>query len=123
MPTPLLAARLRLGLALAQAKGAEITKGTLPMLQVPEDAAAEAALAALLARLDPLAVESEVQARVDEIDEVVGPALGLTAEETAFIQTDMRDDPFLSRVRPRYPFFTPAQRGRRTSLESSSRYE
>ena len=123
MPTPLLAAKLRLGLALAQAKGAEIAKGTLPTLPVPKDAAAEAALAALLTRLDPLAVESEVQARVDEIDQVVGPALGLTADEIAFIQTDMRDDPFLSRVRPRYPFFTPAQRGRRTTLESSSRYE
>lgn len=123
MPNQILAARLRLGLALAQAKGAEITKGTLPTLLVPEDAAAEAALAALLAQLDPLAVEIEVQARVDEIDQIVGSALGLAAEEIAFIQTDMRDDPFLSRVRPRYPFFTPAQRGRRTSLESSSRYE
>ncbi|WP_372992747.1 N-6 DNA methylase [Sulfitobacter sp.] len=123
MPTPLLATRLRLGLALAQAKGVEITKGTLPTLSVPEDAAAEAALSALLARLDPLAVEIEVEARVDEIDQVVGTALGLTSDEIAFVQTDMRDDPFLSRVRPRYPFFTPAQRGRRTSLESSSRYE
>ena len=123
MPTPLLATRLRLGLALAQAKGVEITKGTLPTLSVPEDTAAEAALSALLARLDPLAVEIEVEDRVDEIDQVVGTALGLTADEIAFVQTDMRDDPFLSRVRPRYPFFTPAQRGRRTSLESSSRYE
>lgn len=123
MPNALLAARLRLGLTLAQAKGMEITKGNLPTLLVPKDTAAETALADLLARLDPVAVENEVQARVDEIDRVVGPALGLTPDEIDFIQADMRDDPFLSRVRPRYPFFTPAQRGRRTSLESSSRYE
>ena len=123
MPNAPLAARLRRGLALAQAKGMEITKGNLPTLLVAEDAEAETALADLLARFDPIAVESEVQACVDEIDRVVGPALGLTPGEIDFIQTDMRDDPFLSRVRPRYPFFTPAQRGRRTSLESSSRYE
>lgn len=61
-------------------------------------------------------------AQVDAIDTVVGTALGLTADEIAFIQIDMRDDPFLSRVRPRYPFFTPAQRGRRTALESGARY-
>ena len=123
MPNDLLVARLRLGLALAQVKGMEITKGDMPTLLVPKDAAAENALVDLLARFDPIAVESEVQARVDEIDRVVGPALGLTPDEIDFIQTDMRDDPFLSRVRPRYPYFTPAQRGRRTSLESSFRYE
>ncbi|MXO48930.1 N-6 DNA methylase [Erythrobacter vulgaris] len=122
MPNELLAKRLRLGLALAQAKGSEITKGTLPEIPVPEDASAETALSELLARLDPIAVESEVQARVDEIDQVVGLALGLTVDEIAFIEADMREDPFLSRVRPRYPYFTPAQRGRRTSLEQSSRY-
>lgn len=123
MPNALLATRLRLGLALAEAKSMEITKGNLPTLLVPGDAAAETALADLLARLDPIAVESEVQARVNDIDRVVGPALGLTLDEIEFIQTEMRDDPFLSRVRPRYPYFTPAQRGRRTTLESSSRYE
>ena len=123
MPNALLVARLRLGLALAQAKGMEITKGKLPALLVPEDDATETALVDLLARIDPIAVESEVQARVDEIDRVVGPALGLTPGEIDFIQTDMRGDPFLSRVRPRYPYFTPTQRGRRTSLESSSRYD
>ena len=123
MPNALLAARLRLGLGLDQAKGMEITKGSLPTILVPEDDATETALVNLLARIDPIAVECEVQARVDEIDRVVGPALGLTPGETDFIQADMRDDPFLSRVRPRYPYFTPAQRGRRTWLESSSRYD
>ena len=123
MPNALLAVRLRLGLALAQAKGMEITKENLLTLLVPEDAAAEIALADMLIRFDPIAVESEVQACVDEIDRVVGPALGLTPGEIDFIQTDMRDDPFLSRVRPRYPYFTPAQRGRRTSLERNSRYK
>lgn len=76
----------------------------------------------LLATLDPLAVEAEVLAQVDKIDAVVGAALGLTPEEINFVQTGMRDDPFLSQVRPRYPVCTLAQRGRRTSLESGARY-
>ena len=122
MPNPLLAARLRLGAALAQARGAEITGAGLKTLSVPEDEAAATALAALLGRLDPIAVEAEVQTQVDGIDTMVGAALGLTPAEIATVQADMRDDPFLSRVRPRYPFFTPAQRGRRTALESGARY-
>ena len=122
MPNALLAARLRLGAALAQARGAEITGAGLKTLLVPEDEAAATALEALLGRLDPLAVEAEVQVQVDGIDAVVGAALGLTPAEIATVQADMRDDPFLSRVRPRYPYFTPAQRGRRTALESGARY-
>lgn len=122
MPNALLAARLRLGAALAQARGAEITGAGLKTLAVPEDEAAATALATLLGRLDPVAVEAEVQVQVDGIDAVVGAALGLTPAEIATVQADMRDDPFLSRVRPRYPYFTPAQRGRRTALESGARY-
>jgi hypothetical protein len=34
----------------------------------------------------------------------------------------MAEDPFLSRIRPRYPYFTPKQRGRRRSLERADRY-
>ena len=59
---------------------------------------------------------------VNAIDQVVGGALGLTPEEIVFVQTDMRSDPFLSRVRPRFPYFTPALRGRRRTLESATRY-
>lgn len=120
LPNEQMAEYVRLGLTLLE--GEAMSKTKLLALRVPHNATMADAVRELLATLDPLAVEAEVLAQVDAIDAVVGAALGLTPDEINFVQTDMRDDPFLSRVRPRYPFFTPAQRGRRTSLESGARY-
>lgn len=120
LPSAELAESLRLGLALVE--GEQMSRSRLLTLPVPQDTAAADALRELLASLDPLAVEADVERQVDAIDAVVGAALGLTSDEVAFIQAEMRDDPFLSRVRPRYPHFTPAQRGRRVALESGARY-
>lgn len=120
LPNEELARFFRLGIALHE--GAEMSKSKLLGVVIPQDSETADALSALLASLDPVQAEVDVLAQVDAIDTVVGAALGLTPEEITFIQTDMRDDPFLSRVRPRYPFFTPAQRGRRTALESGARY-
>lgn len=121
LPNEELAKFVRLGVVLAE--GEEMSKTKLLNLPVPQDQKAADALKELIASFDPLAVEARVEAHVDEIDCVVGKALGLTTDDVAFIQADMRDDPFLSRVRPRYPHFTPALRGRRTSLESKTRYD
>ena len=120
-PNEELADYARLGINLAE--GEEMSKSKLLNLPVPQDDATAQALRDLLATFDPLAIEAQVETHVDEIDFVVGTPLGLTPKEIAFIQTDMRDDPFLNRVRPRYPHFTPALRGRRTSLESGARYD
>jgi hypothetical protein len=120
LPNQTIARYLRLGLALAE--GEEFSKTKLQNHPIPPDEATADALRELLAHFDPAAVEARVEAHVDDIDRVVGDALGLTNQDIAFIQADMRHDPFLGRVRPRYPYFTPALRGRRTSLESTSRY-
>lgn len=120
LPTEPLARYLRAGLKLVE--GADFSRTKLLALPVPQDDAEETALHTLIATFDPLAVEVRVESQVDKIDQVVGATLGLTPAEIDFIQTDMRDDPFLSRVRPRYPYFTPALRGRRTSLETGLRY-
>ena len=121
LPSDELADYVRLGLAVVE--GEAMTKQKLLNLPVPEDAATASQLRTMLATFDPIAAEADVQAEVDKIDQVVGAALGLTPEEIAFVQTDMRDDPFLSRVRPRYPFFTPKIRGRRRALERADRYQ
>ena len=120
LPTEELARYFRLGIALHD--GAEMSKSKLLGVPIPLDSETAAALSALIASLDPVQAEADVLAQVDAIDGLVGTALGLTPDEITFVQTDMRDDPFLSRVRPRYPFFTPSQRGRRTALESGARY-
>ena len=91
-------------------------------LPVPGDAAAADRLGALGARYATDMLEEAVEREVDAIDAIVGPALGLDAGDIAFVQQQMACDPFLSRIRPRYPYFTPRQRGRRSRLERSTRY-
>jgi hypothetical protein len=80
------------------------------------------ALELIVNGFDPAALEEAVELEVDAIDAIVGPALGLSAEDISYIQTEMTRDPFLSKAIPRYPFFQPKQRGRRLSLERGTRY-
>ncbi len=120
-PSVNLADYARLGLALAV--GEEMSKSKLLNLLVPATDDMANDLSALITSFDPIALEQGVEDMVDEIDLVVGGAFGLSEAEIKFIQTDMSDDPFLQRVRPRYPYFTPSLRGRRTKLESTSRYD
>ena len=112
----LVAAGLRL------AAGTELNRTSLLRLPVPANAAAAERLTALSARYATDALEEAVEREVDLVDAIVGPALGLDAADIAFVQEQMASDPFLSRIRPRYPYFTPKQRGRRSRLERSSRY-
>ena len=109
-------------LGLRPVEGKEMTKNKLLNLPMPQDESTAHALSDLLAKFDPTLVETQVETYVAAIDCAVGAALGLVPEEISFVQSEMRDDAFLSRVRPRYPHFTPALRGRRTSLESATRY-
>lgn len=123
LPSATLERYVRAGLALVDLAGdGEMSRTKLLDLPIPPDDATADHLEQLLASVDPVAAEGAVEDEVDAIDAVVGPALGLTYDEIKFIQDDMRNDPFLSRVRPRYPYFTPKLRGRRTALESGSRY-
>lgn len=112
----LIAAALRL------ATGSDLSRTALLRLPTPPDADVATGLTELSARYATDALEDAVEAEVDAIDAIVGPALGLSADDIGFIQHEMANDAFLSRVRPRYPYFTPKQRGRRRSLESAERY-
>ena len=111
-----------LATALRLVAGSELTRTTLLRLPTPADATAAARLIDLSARYATDALEDAVEREVDVIDEIVGAALGLDADDIAFIQEEMANDPFLRRIQPRYPFFTPKQRGRRRNLERSDRY-
>ena len=119
-PNQTIARYARLGFELAA--GCEVSRSKLLDLLVPDDETTAHNLRALLDDFDPVRIEAKVLAHVDRIDRLVGGAMGLSDDEIDFVQKDMRDDPFFTRVRPRYPYFTPAQRGRRTSLESAHRY-
>ena len=120
VPTEELARIVVAGLKLSAAS--ELTRTSLLRLAVPADVAVSSALEVIIGRNTTDLLDAAIEEAVVAIDAVVGPALGLSSDDVAFIQTEMSDDPFLSRIRPRYPFFTPKQRGRRRTLESSARY-
>ena len=108
------------GLALLQ--GAEVGWNDILNAAIPVTPKMAEALAKLREDYAPERLDAEIDALIVKLDDVVGPALGLTAADIEEIRRDMDDDPFLSRVRPRYPFFRPRQYGRRKNLERRNRY-
>lgn len=65
---------------------------------------------------------SAIDAVVDEIDALIGPALGLSKDDITSIRADMTDDPFLRNITPRWPATETRIHGYRTGLDSSDRY-
>lgn len=64
-----------------------------------------------------------LEAIYDQLDGIVGPAFGLTSDEIAFIQQEMKEDHFLKRLQPKLPFLKRKMRGFLEGLDSSDRYE
>ena len=63
-----------------------------------------------------------IEAVVDKIDALIGPALGLNSADIASIRSDMMNDPFLKNITPRWPATETRIHGYRTGLDSSDRY-
>lgn len=63
-----------------------------------------------------------IEAVVDKIDALVGPALGLDKDDLGAIRDDMLTDPFLKNIVPRWPGTETRLHGYRTGLDSSERY-
>jgi hypothetical protein len=89
---------------------------------VPVDEPMAAALSALRKEFEPEGLDKNIDLEVGKIDAIVGAALGLAEQDILDIQAEMSSDPFMSRVKPRYPFFRPRQYGRRENLERENRY-
>ena len=102
--------------------GSEASRTSILNSPVPRDAAMADELIALQASFEPDDLDKKIDLEVGRIDVIIGDALGLTKEDILEIQIDMSSDPFLSRVKPRYPFFRPRQYGRRLNLERENRY-
>ncbi len=98
--------------------GEEFSRNKLITTRVPPNPEVAEQLNKVVESFSADRLELAVEQELDRIDELVGTALGLTKEEVEFIKREMAEDPFLSRIRPRYPFFTPRQRGRRLRLVS-----
>ena len=54
---------------------------------------------------------------------MVAGSFSLEAEELAFIQDQMREDPFLKRLKPKLPYSGRRKKGLLEGLASSNRYE
>ena len=63
-----------------------------------------------------------MQQALSELDMIIGSALGLDADDVNEIQNDLRTDPFLMGIRPRYPGTVTRKQGFRSGLDSDSRY-
>jgi N-6 DNA Methylase len=108
------------GLALAQ--GTELSWNDILNTPIPISVPMAEALAKLHAEYAPERLDEVIESEIAKLDAIVGPALGLSPADVAEIRRDMVEDPFLARVRPRYPFFRPRQYGRRLNLERRDRY-
>lgn len=91
-------------------------------LPIPSDAATRADHDALVALYRTADHQAAIEAQVDRIDALVGPALGLDAEDLAAIRHDMLTDPFLKNIVPRWPGSSTRLHGYRTGLDSAERY-
>ncbi len=107
---------------LAEINGGDASRTSILNAPIPVDVDMAGKLQKLHTEFEPEALDDKIDAEVRKLDAIVGAALGLSPEDIADIQAEMAGDPFLSRVRPRYPFFRPRQYGRRINLEREHRY-
>ena len=102
--------------------GETVSRDELLDMLIPPDAACRADYAATVEMYRGTTHQEAIEAEVDRIDALVGPALGLDAADLAAIRHDMLTDPFLKAIVPRWPGSTTRLHGYRTGLDSSERY-
>ncbi len=119
------AAAFGLATALAARAGTErklVERSVLLDMPIPADAATRAKFEAIVKEYRESDYAKAIDAVVDEIDALIGPALGLDTGDIASIRSDMADDPFLKNITPRWPATETRIHGYRTGLDSSDRY-
>jgi hypothetical protein len=107
---------------LAICEGRDLTWNEILNTAVPTTQKMAEELLMLREKYATASLDAAIELEISKLDNIVGAALGLDAEDIAEIRRDMDEDPFLARVRPRYPFFRPRQYGRRLNLERKDRY-
>lgn len=108
--------------ALAARPGLPVDREGLLAMPVPPDAPTRADHDAVVARYGGADHQAAIEEQVDRIDALVGPALGLDADDIAAIRADMLTDPFLKNIVPRWPGTSTRLHGYRTGLDSAERY-
>jgi hypothetical protein len=119
------AAALGLATALSARAGTSksmVDRTVLLDLPIPPDAETRSKFEAIVKQYRESDHASAIEAVVDKIDALIGPALGLNDNDVASIRADMTDDPFLRNITPRWPATETRIHGYRTGLDSSERY-
>ncbi|HET7717426.1 MAG TPA: hypothetical protein VFK86_17530, partial [Bauldia sp.] len=111
-----------LHVALTARGGEAVDREALLALPIPPDAATRADYAAVIELYGGTDHQTAIEAEVDRIDALVGPALGLDDADLAAIREDMLTDPFLKNIVPRWPGTSTRLHGYRTGLDSAERY-
>lgn len=111
----------RAAAALTYLHGKEAGRRALLDLPIP-DAAALKEFVEQVASYDAGQGLARLDAVLDELDRIVGAALGLSDTDISFIQQEMQTDAFLRNIRPNLPHAGRRLRGLYESLASSNRY-
>jgi SAM-dependent methyltransferase len=110
-------------LALTMRDGESLKRSEILNLPIPVSTEEVAAWSGVIEEYQEARLEEEMQARLNELDQLVGTALGLDTADISFIQQELQTDPFLRGIRPRYPGIVTRKQGFRTGLDSSERYQ
>lgn len=108
--------------ALSVRTGDLVDKDGLLAMRIPPDPETRAQFEDIVARYGGSDHMDAVEAVVDQIDALIGPPLGLDEADLAAIRHDMRTDPFLKNIQPRWPGTQTRLHGYRTGLDSPDRY-
>jgi hypothetical protein len=112
-----------LAAALAARPGILVDRDSLLSMPIPADNETRTKFNEIVGRYHADDHMKAIEAVTDQIDAIVGPALGLDSLDLSTIQADMADDPFLKNIKPRYPASVTRLHGYRTGLDSSERYD
>ena len=118
-------AALGLALALSARAGTEqkkVDRSSLLEMPIPADTKSREDYSRIVSTYRDSDHASAIDAVVNQIDDLIGPALGLDGNDLGSIRKEMTDDPFLRNITPRWPATETRIHGYRTGLDSSERY-
>ena len=109
-------------MSFVQREGDSFGKSSILNLPIPVTDSEKEIWSKTISDFDAGRLKVEMEARLSELDNIVGGTLGLSVDDIAFIQKECAEDPFLRIIRPRYPGTVTRKLGFRTGLNSSERY-
>jgi len=109
--------------ALKLYKGEGLKKSSLFNMCIPIDEVEHEKWDGLLQEYSLETAKSGMDIELNKLDRIVGESLGLDGADIDFIQKELREDPFLKKIKPRYPGKETRKQGFRTGLDSSERYK